>query len=283
MSLQVTGLVKHFGAVRAVRGVTFAVQPGECVALIGPNGAGKSTTFACIAGQHAPSAGEVLWRGERMEGLHPRQRLQHGIARTFQVAQTFDALTVLQNVQLLTQNSRGLRAFDVLDTVNPALAQALLARVGLDGLGARYAQDLPYGARKRLELAMALAGLTAAARDPAGAALAGTPPAGALMLLDEPAAGLAPAERASLMQLVQSLARTGSATGLGGAADAVGFAVLYTEHNMDAVFGVADRVLVLIDGEIAAQGSAEAVAQDPTVQARYLGSAWQSRVGVPHA
>ena len=111
MSLQVQGLVKHFGGVKAVDGVTFTVEPGECVALIGPNGAGKSTTFACIAGQHPLTAGQVLWNGERIDALRPAQRLQRGIARTFQVAQTFEALTVLQNVQLLTQYPRGLAAY----------------------------------------------------------------------------------------------------------------------------------------------------------------------------
>ena len=101
MSLQVQGLVKHFDGVQAVNGVTFTVAPEECVALIGPNGAGKSTTFACIAGQHSLTAGQVLWNGKRIDSLRPAQRLQRGIARTFQVAQTVEALTVLQNVQLL--------------------------------------------------------------------------------------------------------------------------------------------------------------------------------------
>ena len=250
MSLQVQGLVKHFDGVKAVNGVTFTVAPGECVALIGPNGAGKSTTFACIAGQHTLSAGQVLWKGERVDSLRPAQRLQRGMARTFQVAQTFEALTVLQNVQLLMQYPRGLAAYNVLNSGENQTSLALLEQVGLQHLAHADAQDLPYGAKKRLELAMALAGH-----------------ATGLLLLDEPAAGLASAERAELMALVKSLTQP--------QAGRAGMAVLYTEHNMDAVFGVADRVLVLIDGIMAAQGSPDEIARDPTVRQRYLGQWWE--------
>lgn len=250
MSLQVQGLVKHFGGVKAVDGVTFTVEPGECVALIGPNGAGKSTTFACIAGQHPLTAGQVLWNGERIDALRPAQRLQRGIARTFQVAQTFEALTVLQNLQLLTQIPRGLAAYNVLDSSASGPTMALLEQVGLRGLSHVDAQVLPYGAKKRLELAMALAGHNTG-----------------LLLLDEPAAGLATEERAQLMVLVKSLTQR--------QAGRAGMAVLYTEHNMDAVFGVADRVLVLIDGVIAAQGTPDEIASDPAVRQRYLGQWWE--------
>ncbi len=271
MSLDARNLVKHFDGVKAVNGVSFAVLPGECVALIGPNGAGKSTSFACIAGQHALTGGEVWWNGVRIDRLRPEQRLRRGVARTFQVAQTFEALTVLQNVQLLLQYPRGLAAYNVLDgsVADPALA--LLRQVGLEPQAQAPAQSLPYGAKKRLELAMALAGLKPAPAD------LQRPSDGQLLLLDEPAAGLAASERAELMALVKSLTQAQGTR--------AGMAVLYTEHNMDAVFGVADRVLVLIDGVIAAQGSPEAIAQDPVVRQRYLGHWWErSRPQeVPHA
>ncbi|MEI8030317.1 MAG: ATP-binding cassette domain-containing protein [Comamonadaceae bacterium] len=262
MTLQVRNLVKLFDGVPAVRDVSFEIGVGECVALIGPNGAGKSTTFACIAGQQSPSLGEVLWAGKRIDCLSPAQRLRLGVARTFQVAQTFEALTVLQNVQLLLQAPLGLAAWKVLDHVQIEAARALLDRVGLQNLAAADVRSLPYGAKKRLELALALAGIRAAQPD-SGARL---------LLLDEPAAGLAGNERASLMALVKSLAnevhhKTG-ANDFGG-----GVAVLYTEHNMDAVFGVADRVLVLIEGQLVAQGSASEVAQNELVRTRYLGRA----------
>jgi ABC-type branched-subunit amino acid transport system ATPase component len=256
MTLQVKNLLKHFDGVQAVRGVSFEILTGECVALIGPNGAGKSTMFACIAGQQHLSAGEVWWAGARIDGLTPAQRLKRGVARTFQVAQTFEALTVLQNVQLLLQAPQGLAAWNVLDAEQSGGAHALLERVGLQHLAEADVLGLPYGARKRLELALALAGITSS-----GANAVGATSGARLLLLDEPAAGLAGTERADLMALVKSLA----------ADPAAGLAVLYTEHNMDAVFGVADRVLVLIDGLLAAEGSAQEIAQNEIVRSRYLG------------
>jgi branched-chain amino acid transport system ATP-binding protein len=244
MSLHVHHLVKHFDGVQAVKGVSFEVRAGECVALIGPNGAGKTTCFACIAGQHALTQGEVRWAGQRIDRLSPAQRQRLGVARTFQVAQTFEALTVIENLQLLMTARRGLPAWNVLRNTGTVAAQALLDRVGLLAQARADVRDLPYGAKKRLELAMALAGL---------------PPEGhRLLLLDEPAAGLAGPERAQLMALVKSLAQEG-------------VAVLYTEHNMDAVFGVADRLLVLLDGRLAAEGVPDDVARDETVRSRYLG------------
>ena len=262
MTLQVINLVKHFGGVKAVNGVSFEVRPGECVALIGPNGAGKSTCFACIAGQHTPTAGEIFWARVRLNDLDAAARQRHGVARTFQVAQTFEALTVLQNLQLIAANSKGLSSWRALDRVDVQNCMALLAQVGLQSVAPAQVLDLPYGAKKRLELALALAGIAQSgiAESPSGA---GSSPAQTprLLLLDEPAAGLAGPERADLMRLVRSIA-------------AQGIAVLYTEHNMDAVFGVADRVLVLIDGQLAAHGLPEAVARDPVVRNRYLGQSF---------
>ena len=241
--LQVQGLVKHFGGIHAVDGVSFTVAPGECVALIGPNGAGKSTCFACIAGQYPLTGGEMSWNGQALQGLAPAARLRHGVARTFQVAQVFEALTVLQNVQLAIQASRAqkaISAFKQLDRQSRQEALVLLVQTGLRESAGNDVASLAYGAKKRLELAIALAA------------------APKLLLLDEPAAGLAEAERASLMQLVKQLAGQG-------------MAVLYTEHNMDAVAGIADRVLVLIEGRLAAQGSFDEISRDADVRRLYLG------------
>lgn len=241
--LQVQNMVKHFGGVHAVDGVSFEVAAGECVALIGPNGAGKSTCFSCIAGQYGLTSGALFWRGKSLQGLTPAARLQRGVARTFQVAQVFEALTVLQNVQLAVAAVAGpgaISALKSLDSQSREAAAALLVQTGLDALAGEDTLSLSYGDKKRLELALALAGKPQ------------------LLLLDEPAAGLAEAERASLMRLVKRLAGQG-------------MAVLYTEHNMDAVAGVADRVLVLIEGRLAAQGSFEAVSRDATVRRLYLG------------
>ena len=250
--LQVQNLVKHFGGIKAVDGVSFELAAGECVALIGPNGAGKSTCFACMAGQYQPTAGTIAWDGKVLNNLAPAARLRQGVARTFQVAQVFEALTVLQNVQLAAQVPRRLwaiSAFKPLDTQSHDAAMALLEKTGLQTLADQDVLSLPYGAKKRLELAVALA---------AGPRL---------LLLDEPAAGLAEEERAGLMRLVKDLARQG-------------MAVLYTEHNMDAVAGLADRVLVLIEGRLAAQGSFEEISRDSTVRRRYLG---ESGAGAIHA
>ena len=239
--LQVSGLRKHFGGVKALDGVDFAIAAGECVALIGPNGAGKSTCFAALCGQQKPDAGQVLWQGVAdITGLTSAALCRLGVARSFQVAQVFEALDVLSNIQLALKPAKRQQGFLPLKNQGLAAAQALLAQVGLGDLAHAQAQTLPYGAKKRLELAIALAA------------------APKLLLLDEPAAGLAAAERHALMALVKQLC-------------AGGMAVLYTEHNMDAVFGVADRVLVLIDGCIAASGSPHEIAGNAVVKSRYLG------------
>jgi branched-chain amino acid transport system ATP-binding protein len=247
-ALQVRGLAKHFGGVRALDGVDFEVPAGQCVALIGPNGAGKSTCFACLAGQHTPTAGQVFWMGQPLVGQSPAARQSLGVARTFQVAQTFEALTVLQNIQLVLRGDASLSWWDRLDRRQPERALHLATQAGLQALAHHTVADLPYGAKKRLELAMALAGLPETGADQGAA----------LLLLDEPAAGLALAERADMMALVRQVASQG-------------VTVLYTEHNMDAVFGVADRVLVLMQGRLVADGAPEVVAHDPQVRERYLG------------
>ena len=253
-ALQVRGLAKYFGGVRALDGVDFEVPAGQCVALIGPNGAGKSTCFACLAGQQVPTAGEVLWQGQSLLGKPPAERQRLGVARTFQVAQTFEALTALQNIQLVLRSDQPLAWWDRLDHRHFERALRLAAQAGLQGQANATVADLPYGAKKRLELAMALAGLPEAA----SSAGAGSDKGAYLLLLDEPAAGLALAERTEMMALVRQVA-------------AQGVTVLYTEHNMDAVFGVADRVLVLMQGRLVADGLPEVVAQDAQVRERYLG------------
>ena len=246
--LSVKGLRQSYGGVQALRGIDFELNGGECVALIGPNGAGKSTCFACLAGQQRPLAGRMVWRGQDLDNVPVEHRSSLGVARTFQVAQVFEALTVLQNLQLVLQASHGLSVRDLLDECMLDQAMQWIKDAGLNHLGIEVLRSpaayLSYGGKKRLELAMAMAGLPAATEG--------------LMLLDEPAAGLSPEERSDMMASVKRMTNGGTT-------------VLYTEHNMDAVFGVADRVLVLIDGQLVAQGSPQEVADNPFVQERYLG------------
>ena len=246
--LTVKGLRQSYGGVQALRGIDFELNGGECVALIGPNGAGKSTCFACLAGQQRPLAGRMVWRGQDLDNVPVEHRSSLGVARTFQVAQVFEALTVLQNLQLVLQASRGLSVRDLLDECMLDQAMQWIKDAGLNHLGIEVLRSpaayLSYGGKKRLELAMAMAGLPAATEG--------------LMLLDEPAAGLSPEERSDMMASVKRMTNGGTT-------------VLYTEHNMDAVFGVADRVLVLIDGQLVAQGSPQEVAHNPFVRERYLG------------
>jgi len=246
--LSVKDLRQSYGGVQALRGVSFELQAGECVALIGPNGAGKSTCFACLAGQQKALAGSLVWRGHDLQQSTTEMRTRLGVARTFQVAQVFEALTVLQNLQLVLQASSGVSMLDVLDECVLDEAMHWISKAGLIDLGKEVlllpAASLSYGGKKRLELAMAMAGLPN--------------PSEGLLLLDEPAAGLAPDERADMMERVKRMSQTGTT-------------VLYTEHNMDAVFGVADCVLVLIDGQLVAQGSPQEVAAHSVVRERYLG------------
>ena len=247
--LNVHDLHQRYGGVHALQGVSFNVSQGECVALIGPNGAGKSTCFACLAGQQNALQGQVTWREKNLTNLSPESRRVMGVARTFQVAQVFEALSVFQNLQLALKAGSGVSMWDRLSKCEVDAAMYWLQKMGLGDLSANSihepAMNLSYGAKKRLELALAMAGLPQ--------------PEMGLLLLDEPAAGLSPTERIDMMQRVKALAKEGTT-------------VLYTEQNMDAVFGIADRVLVLMEGQLVAQGSPLEVAANALVRERYLGT-----------
>ena len=242
--LSVERLNKKFGGVVAANDVTFALAAGEMLAIIGPNGAGKSTTFNMVGGQLRPDTGRVVLAGQDITGQPPRQICRMGVGRTFQVAQTFLSMSVAGNVQMALIAHHGRTRDVVADAaaLYRAEALALLARVGMDGEADRPIGELAYGDVKRVELAIALA---AAPR---------------LLLMDEPTAGMAPRERAALMKLTADIAR-GS-----------GIGVLFTEHDMDAVFAHADRILVLVRGEVIAEGTPEQVRANAEVQRVYLGT-----------
>ena len=241
--LQLERLKRSFGGVRAVDDVSFSLSAGEIVALIGPNGAGKSTLFNLIDGQLAPQTGRVLFNGESLTASSTAQRTKLGIGRTFQVAQVFATLTVLQNVQLALVAAMGgtSNVSNLLWDVKIEAANALLAQVGLQRFAGDSAASLAYGDVKRLELALALAAKPR------------------LLLMDEPTAGMAASERSALMKTVVALAEAGS------------MAVLFTEHSMEVVFGFARRVLVLSAGQLIADGTPEAIRANPEVQRLYLG------------
>ena len=242
--LAVEGLNKAFKGVVAARDVSFAVAPGEMVALIGPNGAGKSTTFNMVGGQLAPDGGQVLLGGTRITGLAPRAIWRLGIARTFQIAQTFLSMSVAENVQMALISARG-RTRSLFASARPMYrgeALAILAELGIADEADRPVSQLAYGDVKSVELAIALAS------EPK------------LLLMDEPTAGMAPAERAALMKLVARLAKERK------------IGVLFTEHDIDAVFAHAAHVLVLMRGEIIARGTPAEVRADKRVQQVYLGT-----------
>jgi branched-chain amino acid transport system ATP-binding protein len=242
--LQVQGLGKSFGGNRAVDGISFEVAPGELLALIGPNGAGKSTTFNMVNGQLRPDAGSIKLAGVELIGRKPREIWKRGVGRTFQIAETFASLTVVENVQmaLLSADAKLFSLFTKAAAHKRDEAMALLDQVGMQAQADRPCSVLAYGDVKRVELAIALAN------------------APKLLLMDEPTAGMAPKERNELMTLTKRLVVERN------------LAVLFTEHSMDVVFAHADRLIVLARGRLIAEGTAAQIRENPQVQAVYFGS-----------
>ena len=252
-ALEVRHLRKSFGAIEAVADVSFAVAPGEILALIGPNGAGKSTCFNMLNGQIAADAGTVEFEGRNLAGMKPREIWRLGVGRTFQITATFASMTVRENVQMaLLSHYKRLGSFASIATrACVDEADALLERVGMLAQAGRSCAVLAYGDLKRIELAVALANQPR------------------LLLMDEPTAGMAPRERNALMQLAADLARDSN------------IAVLFTEHDMDVVFAHADRIIVLAGGELIAEGRPDEVRAHPKVREVYLGTG--STFGAAHA
>jgi branched-chain amino acid transport system ATP-binding protein len=241
--LEVEHLSKSYDGLRAVRDVSFTLARGEILAMIGPNGAGKSTCFNMLNGQLTPDAGRIRLGGQDTTGLPPRAVCRLGVGRTFQITATFGSMTVRENVQvtLLSHRRRTNRAFGFAGRAYRDEADALLGLLGIGDAANRPCGELAYGDLKRLELAVALA------NEPS------------LLFMDEPTAGMGPAERKELMRLTARIARER------------GIGVLFTEHDMDVVFGHADRIVVLDHGEIIAIGRPDEIRADPGVQATYLG------------
>jgi branched-chain amino acid transport system ATP-binding protein len=242
--LAVSGLSKSFGGVRAVQNVSFEVGEGELLAVIGPNGAGKTTCFNMVNGQLTPDSGSIRIGGAETVGRKPREIWRMGVGRTFQITATFASMTVRENVQmaLLSHHRQLSGLWRRAASLHRRAAEKLLARVGIVEQAERACSVLAYGDLKRVELAVALA------NEPR------------LLLMDEPTAGMAPKERIALMVLASEIVRE------------QGIAVLYTEHDMDVVFGHADRVIVLNRGELIASGTGDEIRANPQVRQVYLGS-----------
>ena len=244
-ALALDGVSRRFGGVVAVDGVSLTLGAGERVSVIGPNGAGKTTLFRLIAGEMRPSGGRINLLGRDVTRMAAHHRAGLGLARTFQVSNLFVGLTVLENVRLASQ-TRGRDRWRFWSRMSAddepgRAAREALERAGLQGRASDRVADLSHGEQRQLEVAMALVS------EPQ------------LLLLDEPAAGLAIAERGRLRKLLEDLPRT--------------LPVLLIEHDMSLALGLADRVMCMHNGKVIASGTPDEVRRDETVQAVYLGRA----------
>jgi len=253
--LHVTGLTMDFGGVRALNNLDLDVNEGEIVALIGPNGAGKTTFFNCVTGIYKPTKGNVLLFHKKknkqvsLNNMKPNQVTEQGLARTFQNIRLFPQMTVLENVMigrhcrthafilgaLLRDKKTMNEEREIIQT-----SYEILDKIGLANYVNETAQNLPYGAQRRLEIARALA----------------TEPA--LLLLDEPAAGMNPQETIELVNLIQEIASEGQS-------------ILLIEHDMKLVMSLSDRIFVMDYGKKIAQGTPEETRNNPAVIKAYLG------------
>lgn len=241
--LRVENLRKNFGGLAAVDDVTLGVEPGARVAIIGPNGAGKSTLFNLIAGELKPSAGRVFWNDRDITALPTHARANLGLGHTFQRNNLFLGLTTLENVRLALHHRHSV-ARNVFTRVEHFTdinreGEALLARVGLAATRNQRVSVLAHGEQRALEVALALA----------------TEPQA--LLLDEPTAGMSPAETAEMVRLIQALSRT--------------LTLMIVEHDMDVVFTLAERIIALHYGQVIADGAPEEIRRNPKVVEIYLG------------
>ena len=242
--LEVHELAKSFGGVQAVKNLSFNLGEGQLLAMIGPNGAGKSTCFNLINGQLRPDNGNVVIMGRKINGYQPRQVWKLGVGRTFQITSTFASMTVLENIKMavISYHRHTKSLFSRVRNLYDDESRELLKLVGIEDQHDRACGVLAYGDLKRVELAVALANQPK------------------LLLMDEPTAGMGPAERQSLMELTANIVRTRN------------IGVLFTEHDMEVVFTHADRIIVLNRGELVAEGTPAEVRADTKVQEIYLGT-----------
>jgi len=245
--LNVDNLSKHFGSLIAVSGVSMTVEPGELRAVIGPNGAGKTTFFNMISGFLTQTSGKIVFDGEDISALLPARRVWRGIARTFQITEVFPELTARENLRIAVEVASGYRVRfwqpkDADDVVKARVVE-LLGMGGLTDKADRLVGEMSHGDQRATEIMMALA------LNPR------------LLLLDEPTAGMGDQETYDITQLIRKLHRIHKLT------------IVLIEHDMRVVFHLADRIMVLAEGKMLAEGTPKEIAANEAVQAAYLGKA----------
>ncbi len=242
-ALRVEGLSKNFGGIQVLQDVTFTLKPGQRWAIIGPNGAGKTTLMNVLSGVLAPSRGRIELWGRDVTRLSTYERLRLGLARSFQLNSLFPKLTVEENILLALRGKRGARGQFLQSTFKgdplSLQMQELLYSVGLWEKRSSFVRELSYGEQRQMEIAMALASKPR------------------ILMLDEPSAGLSGAESTRMVDLIRSVTE--------------GSTLLFSAHDMDVVFDLADQIMVLFFGEIAAQGTCAEIQGDPMVKEIYLG------------
>jgi branched-chain amino acid transport system ATP-binding protein len=253
-ALELKALRKNFGKTEIIRGVDLAVEAGERIAIIGPNGAGKSTLFNLISGRLEPTSGEVLLHGERIDGHRPYEINRRGLSRSFQITNIFPKLSVFENLRCGVLWSLGyrytfLRFLSNLDDANER-TEELIRQVGLERKRDVHAVNLTYAEQRALEIGVTIAG---------GASV---------ILLDEPTAGMSKTETSHFIALIKQVT--------------IGKTLLTVEHDMGVVFGLADKIAVVVYGEVIAFDTPAAVRANARVQEAYLGSSVADAQGQGH-
>jgi len=245
--LELRDVSRRFGAVKALNNISLSVEPGELRAVIGPNGAGKTTLFNLISGFFPPSDGAILFEGKEITAVNPASLVKMGIIRTFQITEIFLDLTVYENLRVAVETAQGLNLLPWIGAKRKRAVHdrvdELLDIVKIRSKADRVAGELSHGDQRVVEVGIALS------RQPK------------LLLLDEPTAGMGDEETNHMTDLIRSLNKDQKIT------------MLFIEHDMNIVFGVADRITVLDNGTMLAEGNAREIADNPRVQAAYLGAA----------